>query len=257
MFFPRMRRHAKWMFVLLALFMGLGFVLFGVGAGGVGVGELFRGDGTSGGDTASVSDAREKVAKNPKDAEAQRELSDALQIDGRIEEAVVPLAAYSALRPNDTEALEDLAGLYLAQASTLQERAQFAQLDAASVTGGSVFTEQLELGESQALGQSPITEAVEANANKIATDAYAGAQEANTKALAAYQRLAKLEPQDAGVQYELGRIAQSTGDSETALAAYRKFLVLAPDDPSAELVREQIKQLQAASTQATGATGTG
>ena len=31
MFFPRLRRHAKWMFVFLAVALGGGFVLFGVG----------------------------------------------------------------------------------------------------------------------------------------------------------------------------------------------------------------------------------
>ena len=59
MFFPRLRRHAKWMFVLLALVFGLGFVLFGVGAGGVGVGDIFR--DASGTSAQSVSDAREKT----------------------------------------------------------------------------------------------------------------------------------------------------------------------------------------------------
>ena len=34
MFFPRLRRHAKWMFVFLAVALGGGFVIFGVGAGG-------------------------------------------------------------------------------------------------------------------------------------------------------------------------------------------------------------------------------
>ena len=34
MFFPRLRRHAKWMFLFLALVFALGFVGFGVGAGG-------------------------------------------------------------------------------------------------------------------------------------------------------------------------------------------------------------------------------
>ncbi len=63
MFFPRLRRHAKWMFVLLALIFGLGFVLFGVGAGGVGVGDVFR---DAGGTSAqSVSDAREKTEDTP------------------------------------------------------------------------------------------------------------------------------------------------------------------------------------------------
>jgi len=28
MFFPRLRRHTKWVFVLLALFFGVGFVAF-------------------------------------------------------------------------------------------------------------------------------------------------------------------------------------------------------------------------------------
>ena len=67
MFFPRLRRHAKWMFVLLALIFGLGFVLFGVGAGGVGVGDIFRGsDGT----TQSISDAQDETEKNPTDPQA-------------------------------------------------------------------------------------------------------------------------------------------------------------------------------------------
>jgi tetratricopeptide (TPR) repeat protein len=250
MFFPRMRRHAKWMFVLLALFMGGGFVLFGVGAGGIGVGELFRGDGTSGGDTPSISEARERVEKNPKDAEAQRELATAFQLDGRTEESIVALEAYTELRPADGDALRELAGLYLSRASQLQQRAQFAQLDAASVTGGSIFTEPLQIGEGQTLGTDPITEAVTAQANKIATEAFTAAQAASTKALDAYERLAANEPDDAGIQLELAQTAQSTGDTETALAAYRRFLRLAPDDPSAELVREQIKQLESPPTAA-------
>ena len=54
MFFPRLRRHAKWMFVLLALVFGLGFVVFGVGAGGTGIGDIFRDQGgTSSGQSVS------------------------------------------------------------------------------------------------------------------------------------------------------------------------------------------------------------
>jgi DNA-binding SARP family transcriptional activator len=252
MFFPRMRRHAKWMFVLLALFMGGGFVLFGVGAGGIGVGELFRGDGTSG-DTPSISEARDKVEKNPKDAQAQRDLATAFQLEGRTDESITALEAYTKLRPADGDALRELAGLYLSSSAQHQQRAQFAQLDAASVTGGSIFTEPLQIGEGQTLGQDPITEAVAAQANTIATEAYAAAQAANTKALDAYQRLAKAEPEDAGIQLELAQTAQTTGDTAAALAAYKRFLELAPDDPSAELVREQIKQLESP----TGTSSTG
>ena len=41
LFFTRLRRHAKWMFVFLALIFGLGFVVFGVGSDqGTGIGDL-------------------------------------------------------------------------------------------------------------------------------------------------------------------------------------------------------------------------
>ena len=64
MFFPRLRRHTKWMFVLLALFFGVGFVAFGVGAGGTGIGDIFR-NHQSGGGGPSVKSALEATQKHP------------------------------------------------------------------------------------------------------------------------------------------------------------------------------------------------
>src|ERR671935_148941 len=40
LFFARLRRHTKWMFVLLALVFAIGFVAFGVGSGSTGVGGI-------------------------------------------------------------------------------------------------------------------------------------------------------------------------------------------------------------------------
>ncbi len=43
MFFPKLRRQAKWMFVFLALAFGIGFVAFGIGGtGGSGISDLFQ-----------------------------------------------------------------------------------------------------------------------------------------------------------------------------------------------------------------------
>jgi len=42
MFFPKLRRNAKWVFLFLALVFALGFVGFGVGAGGVGFGVVLK-----------------------------------------------------------------------------------------------------------------------------------------------------------------------------------------------------------------------
>ena len=44
MFFTRLRAHAKWMFVFLALVFGVGFVGFGIGANqNASIGDLLRG----------------------------------------------------------------------------------------------------------------------------------------------------------------------------------------------------------------------
>src|SRR2546429_7909249 len=44
MFFPRLRRQAKWVFLLLAVIFAGGFVFFGVGSGSTGLGDLLRGN---------------------------------------------------------------------------------------------------------------------------------------------------------------------------------------------------------------------
>ena len=247
MFFPKLRRHAKWMFVFLALVFGLGFVVFGVGAGGIGVGDVFRGGGGSGGsDTPSVKEARAKIAANKQDAQAYRDLATALQTDGKGDESIEPLEQYTALKPKDTDALRELAGLYLAQASRLQQDAQIAQLRAQYLTGGSTFGEPLQLGNGQTVGQDPIRQAIEAVAGEQLTKAYTAAQEAYASAKGTYERLGKAAPDDANIQIELAQVAEQTGDRQGAIAAYERFLKLAPDDPSAPIVRQQIKQLKAA-----------
>jgi tetratricopeptide (TPR) repeat protein len=48
MFFPKLRTHAKWVFVLLALVFAGGFVLFGVGSGSSGLGDLLQGNSNGG-----------------------------------------------------------------------------------------------------------------------------------------------------------------------------------------------------------------
>ena len=108
MFFPRLRRHAKWMFVFLAVALGGGFVLFGVGAGGTGVGDILRGGGSSG--VPSISSATKKTEQNPKDVQAWKDLSTALQTDGQTEEAIDAQKHVVALAPKDTDALRRARG---------------------------------------------------------------------------------------------------------------------------------------------------
>ena len=90
MFFTRLRRHAKWMFVFLALVFGSDSSVFGIGANqNASIGDLLRGGGGTSDGNVSVSEAREQVQKSPKSAEAQRNLATALQQDGQTDEAIV------------------------------------------------------------------------------------------------------------------------------------------------------------------------
>ena len=79
MFFPRLRRQAKWVFLFLAIVFALGFVGFGVGAGGIGLGNVFEGVADYG--VPSVSEAEKRVSENPRDPAAFRELATAHQAE--------------------------------------------------------------------------------------------------------------------------------------------------------------------------------
>jgi tetratricopeptide (TPR) repeat protein len=248
LFFTRLRTHAKWMFVFLALVFGLGFVVFGIGSDqGTGIGDVFRNDGGQTASGVSVSEARELVEENPKSPKALRTLSVSLQEEGETDEAITVLNRYLALAPKDEEALRELAGLHLGRATVLAQRAQEAQARASYLTFGSTFGTSLELGEGGAtLGPDPIEEAVSTQANQVVSDAYTKSQGAFRKAEETYSRLVAVTPNDPNVQLELAQAAQQSGNLPRAIEAYERFLKLAPDDPSAPIVKQQIQQLKAA-----------
>src|SRR5919201_2140376 len=84
LFFSRLRRHAKVMYVLLALAFAIGFVAFGVGSGSTGIGDILRGNffGGSGNSTSSrIKDQQKQVAAHPNDMEAYLTLATFYQHD--------------------------------------------------------------------------------------------------------------------------------------------------------------------------------
>ena len=242
MFFPRLRRHAKWMFVLLALVFGLGFVVFGVGAGGTGIGDIFRDQGgTSSGQ--SVSDAQKQAADHPKSPQAWRDLSTAYQTEGETGGAIDALNRVIVLRPRSPEAYRELAGLHLTQASEYQQQLQQAQIVAAFRAPGTAFP-SLTTKSGQATLTDPLQSAVTSDVTSAASTLYQQAAAEAIAAVDAYKKLVRLQPNDPNIQLELAQTAQQTGDVTTAIGAYQRFLTLAPDDPNASVVRAQLKQLR-------------
>jgi tetratricopeptide (TPR) repeat protein len=243
MFFPKLRRQAKWMFLFLALVFAVGFVGFGVGAGGIGLGNIVQGGGDTG--VPSISEAEKRVSENARNPEAFRDLATAHQAEGNTDEAIQALENLARLRPKDVRALRDLAGLYLAKASDAQARANEANVRASYTAPGASIA-GLYILDGQPLDPDPISSAVNGKLSEAVNAALQEAQTASSAAVDAYRRVTVATPRDANAQLDLAQAASDAGDSATAIAAYQKFLKLDPQNPLATDVQRIIKDLKKA-----------
>jgi tetratricopeptide (TPR) repeat protein len=259
MFFPRLRRQARWMFVLLALVFGGGFVIFGVGSNlPSGLGDVLRDVQHT--DTPSVDDARERVSENPKDPAAYRELATALQQNERPDEAIAALERYTKMRPRDESGLSELGGLYSSKANRLERRLALASVDVQEASAGTIVAPKLSGDAAQGFFQpGTIEQAVSTEANERYSEIAGQLDRAADKAFRTYRKLARVTPRDAQLQLLIADAAEKGNDAKGAIAAYQRFLKLAPEDSSAPAVKDRIKALreQLRSTPAISPTPTG
>jgi tetratricopeptide (TPR) repeat protein len=249
MFFPKLRAHAKWVFVLLAIVFAGGFIFLGVGSGSAGLGDVFSNWNdffSSGGSSSQADEARDKIKDNPKDYAAYKDLAAAQAADGNLDEAIATLQQLKSVNPKDVDGAQQLAGLYLRKADDARTEAQAVQASSALVSPTD-FTPAAtsKLGEAlQTTLNDPIVTAVQGQVNEKLNTAYAKMTTAFSQAVAAYKDVAKLTPSDPSIQFALAQTAEQAADTKTALAAYKRFLVLAPEDPTAPAIRQRIKQLE-------------
>jgi tetratricopeptide (TPR) repeat protein len=256
MFFPKIRAHAKWVFVLLAIVFAASFVFLGVGSGSSGLGDLLSGNfsGLFGGTSTSsaVGKAEDKVKKNPTDIQAKKDLATALQTDNQFDRAVIVLEQVRRAAPKDADALTQLAGLYLRKADLARNRAAAIQAEQSDSSAGQIFgvspTSQLGKGlagtADPLTGADPINKGIQTLVNTRAGAAYTAMSSAYSKAVAVYKQIASQSPGDPSVQFQLAQAGEAASDTATAIAAYKAFLKLAPDDATAPAIRARLKQLQ-------------
>jgi cytochrome c-type biogenesis protein CcmH/NrfG len=264
LFFQRLRNHAKWMFVLLALVFAVGFVFFGVGSGN-GISDALQNAfsfGHSAGGT-SVSKLQKKVDAHPKDATAWRDLATALEQKQNAKDAVTALEHYTALRPKDQGALSELAAQYNNLSTTYANEYSAAQAQAAAQSPpGEAFAPPANSPFGKAFAdpaalKDPIAAAVSTVSSTAQSTAYTSYIGAQQKAVAAYKKLAALNPNEATTQIQLGQAALGAKDTATAIAAFEKFLKLAPTDPAAAQVKQALKQLKASAAASASASASG
>jgi tetratricopeptide (TPR) repeat protein len=249
MFFPRLRNQAKWAFVFLILVFGGGFVFLGVGSGGLDLGQLLRDAfGRSGSSGTSVSEAQKRVQERPLNALARKQLADALEKKGRIDEAIAAWSEYTKLRPKDVTALQHLGQLELGQADRFFREAQLASLAQQDAGVGSAFRpSSTQGGIGQALGEDPIATALSGKASTQLQQASVRYQSAATRAVSTYQLIVKVRPDDEQALFSLAQAADTLRQTPVAIGAYRKLLKFKLDPSTAAQIRERIKTLQQSS----------
>ncbi len=252
LFFQRLRVHAKWAFVLLAVVFGLGFVFLGIGSGSNGITDALQnafnfGRGSGG---TSISKLERKTEKNPLDAQAWRDLATAYEAKQRTNDAIVALSQYVGLRSNDANAYAELASEYKLQANQYAQDYQNAQAQSITFTPvAAAFAPPANTPLGKAFNdpkalQDPISAVLQQQAQAAQQTALTNYQTSLSNAVDAYKKLVKLTPTDANAQIQLAQAAKAAGDTKTAVAGYKRFLQLAPQDPTAPTIRKQLKALE-------------
>ncbi len=256
LFFGRIRGQAKWVFALLALVFAGSFVFLGVGSGSAGLGDLFSGNfhlfggGSSG---PSVKGLQNKVAENPKNAQARLDLGQALEGEGRIKEAIVAYQGYVQLRPGNLDGLNQLAALYERRARSQENQLRLAASRAQPLVDPTEFAPAGKLGQALNAYPDPFVQTLSNQASARQAELLPQLQQTRRDALAAYQQIATRSPDEPGAVEQVGIAAlqvcnASTGgpcpEAQIALDAFRRYLARFPDASDAAQVKQQIKAIQ-------------
>src|SRR5262249_45533878 len=128
---------------------------------------------------------------------------------------------------------------------TLETAYANAQAQAQDATAGSAFAASPTSKLATAIGQDPIQQTLSTEASSSASSAASALSSAFAGTVSTYQKLAKIRPNDPSVQLELAQTAAAAGNAPVAIAAYKRVAKLEP--AQAAQVNAIVKQLQKAS----------
>ena len=242
LFFMRLRRQAKWVYVLLAVLFAITFAFLGVGSGTSGLDQLFSGINIfGGGGGKSVSAAQKEIQKRPNAPKGFRDLATAYESKGDTANAISALQQYTTLRPKDAKAWSELAGLQSTQAQGYLTQYQNAYQAQQLAAPSQPFLPTGRLGT--AIGSNPIEQAAATSAQGSVSDLQQRTQLAYNGVVQAWQQLSKLRPNDANTWFQLAQSAQTAGQSTVAVSAYKRYLKLDPNSANKAQIEQLIKQL--------------
>jgi tetratricopeptide (TPR) repeat protein len=244
LFFMRLRRKAKYAYVVLAVLFAVTFAFLGVGSGTNGLDQLFSGLNIFHKSGTSVSSAQDYLKKHPGAAKGYRDLATAYEAKGDTSSAISALTQYTVQKPKDAKAFAELGGLQLTQAGDYTTQYQNAYAARQLAAPGQAFRPTGKLAT--ALGTDQIEQAAAQQADSVVNDFQQRAQLAYNNAVSSFQSAAKLQPRNANAWFQLAQTAQQAGDYKTAVTGYERYLKINPDSTSASQIKKLIKELQKA-----------
>jgi cytochrome c-type biogenesis protein CcmH/NrfG len=245
LFFMRLRRQAKPVYVILAVLFAVTFAFLGVGSGqGGGLDQLFNNLNIFSSHGTSVSKAQKELQKHPNDPKGYRDLATAYESKGDTANAISALQQYTNVKPKDVKAWSELAGLQATQAQDYLTQYQNAYTIRQLAAPSQAFFPTGKLAT--ALGTNPIESASADSAQTTLNDLQQRVQLAYNGTVSSWQQVTKLQPKNSNAWFQLATAAQTAGNTTAAVAAYRAYLRLNPGSPNAAQIKQLIKQLSPA-----------
>ena len=251
LFFSRLRRHAKVIYVLLALVFVFSFVLLGVGSGSNGISDALQsvfGQNTGSSIGSQIHDKQQAVARSPRNVSLYLDLAGLYQTDNQEAKALATLRRARQVAPKNLDVINRIASVYGAQAGREGDnyRNVFA-VYSQNVTNPPGLDTSSPIG--QALTSDPYSQALQTQLN----DAFTKVTTAYRKVADVYKQaaqVAKGTSEEPNALLQWASAAQSANDTTTAITAYERFLKVAPDNPNAAAVKQTLSQLLASAGQA-------
>jgi cytochrome c-type biogenesis protein CcmH/NrfG len=244
LFFMRLRRQAKWVYVLLAVLFAITFAFLGVGSGTNGLDQLFQGLNIFHHGGNSVSSAQKYIQDHPSDPKGFRDLATAYETKGDTSNAIGALQQYTNLRPKAAAVWSELAGLQATQAQTYIQQYRDAYTNRQLLAPSQSFLPTGKLG--QALGTNKAEQVASKQADATLQAVQSRAQVALSSTVDSYDKVTKLTPKDSNAWFQLAQAAQQAGNYTVAVKAYKRYLVLNPSSTSKSQIEQLIKQLSPA-----------
>jgi tetratricopeptide (TPR) repeat protein len=241
LFFMRLRRSAKPVYVGLAVLFAITFAFLGVGSGTNGLDQLFQGLNIFHHGGNAVSTAEKYIRDHPNDPKGFRDLATAYETKGDTTNAIGALQRYTSVRPKAAAVWAELGGLQATQAQGYIQQYRDAYTNRQLLAPSQSFLPTGKLG--QALGTNRAEQIASQQADATVQNTQSLAQSALTSSVNSFQKVTKLTPKDSNAWFQLAQAAQQSGNYPLAVRAYKRYLVLNPSSTSKSQIEQLIKQL--------------